>query len=114
VTLSPQAEDFLVNHDWPGNVRELSNVLERAVHYAERDRVELADLPRYLFKETRPAAQDRPKSLRTVQHTAERNAICRALETAGYNKARAAQLLGIHRSLFYKKIKKYGIPLQAR
>jgi len=36
------------------------------------------------------------------------------LEAAGFNKARAAQMLGIHRSLFYKKLKKYGIPLQAR
>jgi PAS domain S-box-containing protein len=114
VTLSPQAEDFLVNHDWPGNVRELSNVLERAVHYAERDRVEFADLPRYLFKEGRAPVHDRPKSLRTVQHAAERDAIRQALETTGYNKARAARMLGIHRSLFYKKIKKYGIPLHVR
>ena len=114
VTLSPEAEDFLVNYDWPGNVRELSNVLERAVHYAEHDRVEFSDLPRYLFKEGRAPAHDRPKSLRTVQHAAERDAIRQALETTGYNKARAAQMLGIHRSLFYKKIKKYRIPLQAR
>jgi DNA-binding protein Fis len=35
------------------------------------------------------------------------------LESADYNKARAAQMLGIHRSLFYKKLKKYGLPLQA-
>ena len=36
VSISPEAEDFLLNYDWPGNVRELSNVLERAVHYAEQ------------------------------------------------------------------------------
>jgi len=114
VTLSPEAEGFLVNYEWPGNVRELSNALERAVHYAERDRVDLVDLPRYLFKKGRVPAHDRPKSLRTVQHAAEQDAIRQALETTGYNKARAAQMLGIHRSLFYKKIKKYGIPLQVR
>lgn len=34
-----------------------------------------------------------------------------ALESAGYNKARAAKLLGIHRSLLYKKMQKYEIPL---
>jgi transcriptional regulator with PAS, ATPase and Fis domain len=113
VSLSPEAKDALVNYDWPGNVRELSNVLERAVHYAERDLVELADLPRYLFKsrEGRMAAHDRPKSLRAVQHAAERDAIRQALENTDYNKARAAQMLGIHRSLFYKKLKKYSIPI---
>jgi DNA-binding NtrC family response regulator len=114
VALSPEAEDFLVGYDWPGNVRELSNVLERAGHYAEHGRVELSDLPRYLFKKGLVPVHDRPKRLRTVQHTAERDAIRQALETTGYNKARAAEMLGIHRSLFYKKIKKYGIPLQVR
>jgi PAS domain S-box-containing protein len=114
VTLNPEAEDFLAKYDWPGNVRELSNVLERAVHYAEHDRVELSDLPRYLFKKGWEPAHGRPKNLRTVQHTAERDAIRQALESTGYNKARAARMLGIHRSLFYKKIKKYGIPLQTR
>lgn len=30
-TLSPDAQDALLNYPWPGNIRELSNVLERAV-----------------------------------------------------------------------------------
>jgi DNA-binding NtrC family response regulator len=58
------------------------------------------------------AGADRPKSLRTVQHAAERDAIRQALEATGFNKARAAQMLGIHRSLFYKKLKKYSMSLQ--
>ena len=112
VSISPEAEDFLLNYDWPGNVRELSNVLERAVHYAERERVELSDLPRCLFqKDDRPRSIV-PESLRRVQHSAEKEALQRALEAAGFNKVRAAQMLGIHRSLFYKKLKKYGMALQ--
>ena len=112
VSLSPEAEDFLVGYDWPGNVRELSNVLERAAHYSERERLTVADLPRYLFQRGKPDGPINAETLRHVQQSAERDAICRALETGGYNKARAARNLGIHRSLFYKKLKKYGVPLR--
>jgi PAS domain S-box-containing protein len=113
VSLSPEAEDALTSYAWPGNVRELSNVLERAVHYAEHDRVDLSDLPRYLFHRDKRPSSPAPEPLRNIQHSVEKDALRRALEAAGFNKARAARMLGIHRSLFYKKIKKYGIPLQA-
>ena len=112
LSLSPEAEDFLVGYDWPGNVRELSNVLERAAHYSERERLTVADLPRYLFQRGKPDGPINAETLRHVQQSAERDAIHRALETEGYNKARAARNLGIHRSLFYKKLKKYGVPLR--
>jgi transcriptional regulator with PAS, ATPase and Fis domain len=113
VVLSPEAEDALTNYAWPGNVRELSNVLERAVHYAEHERVDLADLPRYLFQKDKRPNTPVPEPLKNVQHAAEKEALRRSLEAADFNKARAAKMLGIHRSLFYKKLKKYGIPLQA-
>lgn len=113
VVLSSETEDALTSYAWPGNVRELSNVLERAVHYAEHDRVDLFDLPRYLFQRDNRPETLAMEPLRHVQHSAEREALRRALEAAGFNKARAAKMLGIHRSLFYKKLKKYGIPLQA-
>jgi transcriptional regulator with PAS, ATPase and Fis domain len=111
VGISAEAEDVLLNYAWPGNIREFSNVLERAVHYAEHDRIKLSDLPRYLFQKDKRDHRPAPEPLRRVQHSAEKEALRRALEAAGFNKARAAQMLGIHRSLFYKKLKKYGIPL---
>jgi PAS domain S-box-containing protein len=112
VVLSARAEDALTNYDWPGNIRELSNVLERAVHYAEHDRVDLSDLPRYLFQNDKRPSASAPEPLRHVQQAAEKDALRRALEAADFNKARAARMLGIHRSLFYKKLKKYGVALQ--
>ena len=112
VGISAEAEDVLLNYDWPGNIRELSNVLERAVHYAERDRVESADLPRYLFRKGRGTPVAPSKTLKSVQSTAEKEAIRQALAATGYNKVHAARLLGIHRSLFYKKLKKFGLALR--
>lgn len=110
--LSPDAEDALTSYAWPGSIRELSNVLGRAVHYAEHDRVDLSDLPRYFFQKDKRPNLPAPEPLRPVQHSAEKEALRRALEAASFNKARAARMLGIHRSLFYKKLKKYGIALQ--
>ncbi len=42
---------------------------------------------------------------------AEKTAIQDALNLTDYSKVRAADLLGIHRTLLYKKIKKYRITL---
>jgi DNA-binding NtrC family response regulator len=47
--------------------------------------------------------------MREVQARAEAHAIRQALNEAGHNKARAARILGIHRTLLYKKMKKYGL-----
>jgi transcriptional regulator with PAS, ATPase and Fis domain len=113
VEITAEAQDVLLGYDWPGNIRELSNVLERAVHYAESDRIKLSDLPRYLLQKNKRPHRATLEPLKRIQHTAEKDALRRALEAAGFNKARAAQMLGIHRSLFYKKLKKYGIPLQS-
>jgi transcriptional regulator with PAS, ATPase and Fis domain len=114
ISISTEAEEVLLNYGWPGNIRELSNVLERAAHYAESGRIELSDLPRYLLPRGKKINGAAPEPLRLVQHSAEKEALRRALEAAGFNKARAARMLGIHRSLFYKKLKKYDIALQPK
>jgi DNA-binding NtrC family response regulator len=47
--------------------------------------------------------------MREVHAHAEVQAIRQTLKEADYNKARAARILGIHRTLLYKKLKKYGL-----
>jgi len=112
VRLDSEAAQVLVDCDWPGNVREMSNVLERAVYFMERDTIRVGDLPPYLYRRRDAASEPMPPPLKDVQNEVEKDAILRALRSTGYNKARAAAALGIHRSLLYKKLKKYGIALQ--
>ncbi len=112
IKLDPDAQHCLQMHDWPGNVRELSNVLERALSSLRGDTIRASDLPFYLQPDRNNPSQQRQASIRKVQALAERDAICRALEQSNYNKARAADILGIHRTLLYKKMKKFEIPLQ--
>lgn len=111
VVFTPAAEDLLRKHGWPGNVRELNNVIERTMAIIEGDRITPADLPFYLHKgkETRDRGQS--SLLKEVVARAEKIAIQDALKMTDYNKVKTAEILGIHRTLLYKKIAKYNISL---
>jgi PAS domain S-box-containing protein len=104
-------EKMLCNYDWKGNVRELTNVLERALSSVEGDTIRPEDLPFYLRRYGKNQDNRPVSTLKQAQIRAEREAIQTALEKTGHNKAQAARLLGIHRTLLYKKAHKYAIDL---
>ncbi|SHL18708.1 PAS domain S-box-containing protein [Desulfatibacillum alkenivorans DSM 16219] len=114
ISMDKSAQAALRNHQWPGNVRELSNVLERTLSALNGKTIGLSDLPFYLHQNRKPLSNGGSSSLKAVQAHIERESICSALEQTGYNKVKAAELLGIHRTLLYKKIKKYAIPLEKK
>ena len=107
-----EAEMALTRHEWQGNVRELFNVLERAMSTLEGDTIYLQDLPFYLYRNQAKLSKDRQAPLKDVQNRTEKEAILCALKETSYNKVGAAKLLGIHRTLLYKKMKKYDISLK--
>lgn len=109
IRIDPEAAKTLARYDWPGNVRELSNVLEGIASSLDGDWVRGRDLPFHLSRGDKPTSKSDRFSLKDVQGQAEKDAIVYALEAANNNKVRAAGLLGIHRTLLYKKMKKYGI-----
>lgn len=109
--ISKEAEAILENHEWPGNVRELSNVIERTFATKDGDTIHTSDLPMYLHQALPPKAAPSQSLLRDVVARAEKAAIQDALKVTSYNKVQAADLLGIHRTLLYKKIRKYKISL---
>jgi DNA-binding NtrC family response regulator len=114
IRLNRNAEVALKSYDWPGNVRELSNVLERAMSAIEGDTIHLCDLPFFLQGLQKNSTKSNQTSIKAVQARAEKEAIRYALEENNYNKARAAKLLGIHRTLLYKKMAKYKIALKPK
>ncbi|MGD2012569.1 MAG: sigma 54-interacting transcriptional regulator [Desulfobacterales bacterium] len=111
INLGAEAKKALMRHDWPGNVRELLNVLERTLSSIETDTVRLVDLPFYLHRTQKKPPQKNQTSIREVQAMAEKEAIRYALKETNHNKVKAARILGIHRTLLYKKMKKYNISL---
>jgi PAS domain S-box-containing protein len=113
IKLDEQARKALENYEWQGNVRELSNVLERTMSVLEGETIRLKDLPFYMHRSRRLEVQDNRSTLKDVQARTEKETICFALEETNNNKAQAAKILGIHRTLLYKKMKKYDLPLQS-
>jgi transcriptional regulator with PAS, ATPase and Fis domain len=111
VRIEKKAARELVRYHWPGNARELSNVLERAMYASGSDTISRADLPFTPAPGKGVSGRPSKPSLKTARDEAQIAAIHQALAQSGYNKARAARLLGIHRTLLYKKMKKYGINL---
>ncbi len=111
LTFTPDAEALLLHHNWPGNVRELNNVIERTAATCEGHRIASADLPFYLHKDKISSGVVQQSLLKEVVAKAEKTAIQDALNLTNYSKVRAADLLGIHRTLLYKKIRKYRITL---
>ena len=134
---TPQIEDEVVEvlerYPWPGNIRQLENVIERAVVLAEDGVISLRELPREVTDESDEVALqfDRGESSAIVmpaglrdEHSdgmstkgsrlsasQEREILKDALLKTGGNKAEAARLLGLPRSTYYSKLKKYAIDL---
>ncbi len=113
IALDVQAERAMEKYDWPGNGRELSNVLERILSSLSGDTIHVCDLPFYLYRSKGQMPGEGRKSLKTIQASAEREAIRYALEATSYNKAKAAAMLGIHRTALYKKMKRHDLPIGA-
>jgi PAS domain S-box-containing protein len=108
VKIDTLAEEALMDYDWPGNVRELHNVLGRALSILEGDTIHFLDLLLHLQVKQK-AASESGTYLKDTMSCTEQEALIKALSKANNNKGRAAELLGIHRTLLYKKMKKYGL-----
>ncbi len=114
VKIDPEAEAVLKNYDWQGNVRELLNVLQRTLSALDGEVISRNDLPFHLLRDKGKSLRPKVTTLKRAQEAAEKMTIINALEQAGYRKVKAADLLGIHRTLLYKKMKKYRLPLSAQ
>lgn len=110
IKIDARSETMLQNHDWPGNVRELSNVLERIVSSLDGDTIEPRHLPFRLSNFPKVTSASKDLNLREALLRAEEDILRSALTLAKNNKARAARLLGIHRTQLYKKMKKHHLP----
>jgi len=113
INTGKEAEKALRSYEWPGNVRELSNVLERVISALQGDTIHLQNLPFHIYGGRKKSPKGNSSSLKEVYAKTEKEAIRYALKETSNNKARAAEMLGIHRTLLYKKMKKYKLPLNS-
>ncbi|MFC4005027.1 sigma-54-dependent Fis family transcriptional regulator [Prauserella oleivorans] len=100
LVLSEDALRVLRGHRWPGNLVELRSLVERLAASGASGPVEPGDLPASLRTED-PA-------LPLIEQV-ELRAIRQALQEAGGNRAKAAEILGISRATIYRKMKSYRL-----
>ena len=119
LNLSPDAFRLLMKLPWEGNIRELENTIERAAILCSDDEIEAEDIqPDTLYNDDRSQwGQDvdleplipENTSLADVLYTIEEKMLVKALNDTVNVQARAAEKLGITKSLLQYKMKKYGI-----
>jgi DNA-binding NtrC family response regulator len=109
--MTKMAEEALTQYDWHGNIRELKNVIERAVMLENTEKIGLSSLslnndqPIQSTGKKTPVDKLKDFSLEKAEH----ELIARALQETGWQKTRAAALLGITRATLYTKVKQYNI-----
>jgi len=125
-TVSREALRRLSEYDWPGNVRQLENVLLNSWVMCEApelgaEDIELADEwvsraepPR--GPGTRAARSEVPgatvaarKGTVSEHRRDERERILDALRSCNWNRVKAAEVSGIPRRTFYRRLRQYGI-----
>ena len=97
-----EVQKRLKAYSWPGNIRELRMVVRRATLLAKDDWITTGEID--LSDKGRQLEEYSLNDERT-----ERATILKALEATGNDRKAAARLLGISRSTFYLKLRKYRL-----
>lgn len=140
IILTAKAIEALTRYAWPGNVRELENVMERLLVLNGGERVDVGDLPEKITRGSAFAESPLPDPLGTTVDEGtpapepfssrsladsllqkdfnlgtflldiERTLVLKALDKAGGNRSRAAEILGVNRTTLIEKLKRLQRP----
>lgn len=111
-SFSPKTVRYMMKYDWPGNIDELVRNIEYLVENVEREVILYTDLPIHMLDEKIELDGIVIKSSEDIQAHKDKNekeAILSLLAKTGGNKSKTAELMGIHRTTLYKKLKKFNI-----
>ncbi|HYF96322.1 MAG TPA: sigma-54 dependent transcriptional regulator [Symbiobacteriaceae bacterium] len=106
--MTPEAMGALLAHPFPGNVRELFNLVQRGAVLSPDRFIAPEDLG-LAPVDARPAAAGAPGGELCTLDELERRHIAAALAHTGWNRAQAAQLLGISVRNLYRKIEAFDL-----
>ena len=113
--LTRLAAESIKKHHWPGNVRELKNVIDRAILLEASDKIGLSNLIINPDDFETSFSGSGVAALKDFSlERAEKELVAKALAEAGWQKTRAAALLGITRATLYAKVKHYNIQAPAK
>jgi transcriptional regulator with PAS, ATPase and Fis domain len=110
--ISRGAMDMLMQSYWPGNVRELKNTIEGMVVLSPSGRMlDVSDLPEHILRQVHSAMPNGDIHIRVgmTMEEIEKIAIEHTLRSVGYDKQKAAEILGIGLRTLYRKQKRYRL-----
>jgi DNA-binding NtrC family response regulator len=88
-------------YDFPGNIRELDNAVEHAYVLCAGSIIEVEDLPAHIREATEGRSRKLPPD-------SEEAILLETLRRTGGNRAQAARELGMDRSTFWRKLKRFA------
>jgi DNA-binding NtrC family response regulator len=108
-TVSPKAKKIFLDYDWPGNVRELENAIEGALIMTKDEVINEWDLPNLSKFISTVRKTTTATNLKKAVEEPEKEHILSVLGRCGWNRSKAAEMLGVNRTTLYNKMKKYNI-----
>lgn len=99
--------NVFMEYPWKGNVRELENVIERAMILCDGDILKLSHFPQFSTQKSPSETID--GGLKGSVRKFERDTILKALKVSEFDKAKAAEMLGMSQSTLYRKMSELGI-----
>jgi PAS domain S-box-containing protein len=118
--ISEEVNHVFMDHCWPGNVRELENAIEHAFVTCQGGVIKVKDLPREIRQpEIRQAeCRNKIKGMGTAVDyssytVSSKEEMIKILNDCGWNKAEVARRLGVERSTVWRRMKKWGIDMNA-
>lgn len=114
--ITQNAMRVIMDYEWPGNVRELENAVEHAFVLSTGDHIDVFDLPVEIrqtgYHRTSYFDNRSMKSRRISHKKPSRKEIVEVLNESDWNKAEAARRLGLNRTVLWRYMKKWDIPLK--
>lgn len=108
--VEPDVIKLFQSYHWPGNIRELLHVLERAANIVLTGVLKMEHFENLCLRQYHSGKNRLGEAgLASARAKAERELILSALAQTNGHVSKAALVLGIHRSVLYEKMKKYGI-----
>jgi PAS domain S-box-containing protein len=115
-SITQNAMRVIMDYEWPGNVRELENAIEHAFVLSSQNRIDVFDLPvevRQTGYHPAPYLNNSLSKSRTkLSEKLTREKLIEVLDESGWNKAEAARRLGLNRTVVWRYMKKWDIPLK--
>jgi two-component system, NtrC family, response regulator HydG len=108
--ISEEAMEKLVDYHWPGNVRELKSAFEYVFVSCQDSIIQPHHLPPNILWGQR--SQESPIFVPSTRDEIKKRQLLDALEKAGGNQSKAAQILGVSRVTVWNRMKKFNINLR--